>query len=52
MITEKCGLQVRWTFLFVLLCNCRAPSVQFQHFFSHAENAVFKAEEILHGSVK
>lgn len=38
--------------MFVLLCNGYAPSVQFQHSFLHAENNVYKAEEILYARVK
>lgn len=49
---RKNGLNVGGGFLFVLLCNCYALSVQFQYSFSHAENNVFKAEEILYGRAK
>lgn len=49
---RKNGLNVGGAFLFVLLCNCYVPRVQFQHSFSHADNYVFKAEEILYSAVK
>lgn len=52
MTTVKNGLNVGGVFYSFLLCNCSAPSVQFQHSSLHPENYVFKAGEILYGAVK